>query len=86
MVSRYLAMMLRTHGEFIRQIAATFEGRPFTAADVRTQGIDVPDDCTLQKLHSRGCIERVSKDHRYANTWRLVPELVDHYATQEARV
>lgn len=82
MVSKSIAMMLRVHGEFIRQIAATFEGRPFTAADIRTQGNDTPDDCSLQKLHRRGCIERVSKDHRYANTWKLAPELVDHYAAQ----
>jgi len=68
-------MMLRTHGEFIQQISATFEGR----AAPLTQGI--LDDCTLQKLH-----RPVSKGPRYANTWRLVPELVDHYATQEAQV
>lgn len=83
MASHFVAQMLCTHGEFIGAIYRAVGSRPFTAAEIRRHGIDEPKGCSLQKLHARGCTEREKGVARGACVWRLSPQVLSHYASQE---
>ena len=85
MASNFVAQMIRTYGEFIGAIYRACGSRPFTQSELGGAGIEIPNRCSLQKLHARGCTVRVKGVIRGACVWRLSPQVLTHYASQEVR-
>lgn len=85
MASHIVSQMISTHDEFIRAIYRACGSRPFTAAELRRCGVVEPVGCSLQKLHARGCTDREKGVRRGPCVWRLSPDVLTHYASQEMR-
>ena len=71
MSNRPLGSAFYRYGDFLNQIAEVFEERSWTAADLRRQGIALPQGKSLTFFSSSGAIERVSKDPKHASVWKL---------------
>ncbi len=84
MVTQTVAQTLRVHGDFIQAIATAVGSRPFTSGSLAVSGVKVPKGVSMRRFRTAGVFVRVDKDNRFANTWRLSPDVLEHYAAQGA--
>ncbi len=79
MTTRFVAGMIRSHGDYIQKLVDAVGSRPFTLAELRRLDLAHPVGCSPQKLHTLGCVERISRDRGNSSTWRLTGALLEHY-------
>ena len=85
MVSQTVAHTLRIHGDFVKEIYDAVGDRPFTARRLATLGVDIPPGISMRRFRSAGIftlVGRTAVGHK--SIWRLSPDVLGYYATQEA--
>ena len=85
MVTKTIAWTLRFHGDFIKEIYDAVGDQPFTARRLATLGVDIPPGVGLKRFRNAGIftlVGRTAVSHK--TIWRLSPDVLEYYATQEA--